>query len=55
MKYLSKILCALCVIFGSVSCADMMDIDSELVEFDKDHDINAPFTVYWELFTRCRS
>lgn len=47
MKYLSKILCALCVIFGSVSCADMMDIDSELVEFDKDHDINAPSdTVY---------
>ncbi|WP_216655798.1 RagB/SusD family nutrient uptake outer membrane protein [Xylanibacter muris] len=47
MKKLSKILCALCVIFGSVSCADMMDIDSELVEFEKDHNLDSPSdTVY---------
>lgn len=47
MKKLSKILCALCVIFGSVSCADMMDIDSELVEFEKDHRPDLPSdTVY---------
>ena len=42
MKYFYQFILAICVSATLFSCADMMDTDSELVEFEKDNTLNHP-------------
>ena len=42
MKYFNQILTAVCMSCALFSCADMMDTDSELVEFEKENTLDHP-------------
>ena len=42
MKHLYKFICLAGLVAGLASCADMMETDSELVEFEKDNTLNHP-------------
>ena len=42
MKKIYQFLCAICVVFGFTACADMLETDSNLVEYEKDNTLNHP-------------
>jgi hypothetical protein len=42
MKRIYQFICAVFILGGLAACADMMDTDSELVEFEKDNTLNHP-------------
>lgn len=42
MKYIYQFISAICLTAALTACADMMDTDSELVEFEKDNTLNHP-------------
>ena len=42
MKKIFKLFCAISVMSSLVACSDMLDTDSELVEFQEDNQLNSP-------------
>ena len=42
MKKIFKLFCAISVMSSLVACSDMLDTDSELVEFQEDNRLNSP-------------
>lgn len=42
MKYIYKLVCAICAMGVFTSCGDMLETDSELVMYEKDNQLNQP-------------